>query len=125
MPSCASVTSAGSPPVGQSNDPSIRFSFSGSGQSHREAKLASRRVVSTNCAGVAKKLQCFQSTLCWHEIARWQVLVQRHQFRAFPQSFLHQMVRDITAKLCAGGLQVGNNSWCKAKQQMLPDSLLA
>lgn len=49
MPSCTSVTSAGSTPVGQSNDPSIRFSFSGSGQSHREAKLASRRVVSTNC----------------------------------------------------------------------------
>lgn len=98
MPSCTSVTSAGSPPVGQSNDPSIRFSFSGSGQSHREAKLASRRVVSTNCAVMAKKLQCFQSTLCWREIARWQVLVQRHQFRAFPQSFLHQMVRGHYSK---------------------------
>lgn len=115
MPSCTSVTSAGSTPVGQSNDPSIRFSFSGSGQSHREAKLASRRMVSTNCAGVAKKLQCFQSTLCWHEIARWQVLVQRHQFRAFPQSFLHQMVRDITAKLWAGGLRVGNEFLVQSK----------
>lgn len=63
--------------------------------------------------------------LCWcgqktpvfskHEIARWQVLVQRHQFRAFPQSFLHQMVRDITAKLWAGGLRVGNEFLVQSK----------